>query len=82
MSDSAQRRPSTPITLPFTSDTNPPADADSSGLSSTFCPCCAPSPSEETNSSFDITYLSAVLEERLLRTLTFSSSTPFRIQAM
>ncbi|BCR99783.1 uncharacterized protein AKAW2_50125A [Aspergillus luchuensis] len=35
-----------------------------------------------TNASFDISYPSAELEERLLRTLTFYSPSPFRIQAI
>ena len=82
MSYSGQRRPTTPIPLPVTSDTNPPADAASPESFSPFCPCCTSSPSEETNPSFDISYPSAELEERLLRTLTFYSPSPFCIQAI
>ncbi|BCS00166.1 uncharacterized protein AKAW2_50507S [Aspergillus luchuensis] len=82
MSDSGQRRPTTPITLPVTSDTNPPAEAASPESFSPFCPCCTTSPSEETNPSSDVSYPSAILEERLLRTLTFYSSSPSRIQAI
>ncbi|GLA79075.1 hypothetical protein AtubIFM55763_001742 [Aspergillus tubingensis] len=82
MSYSGQRRPTTPITLPVTSDTNPSAEAASPDSFSSFCPCCTTSPSEEINPSFDVSYPSAVLEERLLQTLTFYSSSPFRIQAI
>ncbi|OJZ79670.1 hypothetical protein ASPFODRAFT_54836 [Aspergillus luchuensis CBS 106.47] len=82
MSYSGQRRPTTPITLPVTSHTNPPADAASPESFSPFCPCYTSSSSDETNPSFDVSYPSAELEERLLRTLTFYSPSPFRIQAI
>ncbi|GCB18980.1 hypothetical protein AAWM_01865 [Aspergillus awamori] len=82
MSCSGHRRPTTPITLPVTPDTNPPADAASPESFSLFCPCCTSSPSEERNPSFNVSYLSAELEERLLRTLTFYLTSSLCIQAI
>ncbi|PYH67078.1 uncharacterized protein BO88DRAFT_427260 [Aspergillus vadensis CBS 113365] len=65
----------------FTSDMNLPADGASPESFSLFCPCCTSSPSE-MNALFNISYLSAELEEQLLRTLTFYLSLFFCIQAI